>query len=349
MTIAPKFDLQSEADLTEISFAAMRMAMRHEAQVHELPLLTDTDDEVTCGTPFGNFGIHTQPAGIKIKVTAARPDWLFMLKESLVEHLVHFVPDAVENLRWSDGDEGGGLPPNFQFASVQSVQEIGTSFMRIRLKAANLGSYDDESIHFRIILQPAGQTEPVWPHAGANGATVWPKGDQALHKPVYTARWIDQTAGLIDVDIFIHEGGRASDWVRALSAGDTTAIVGPGGGGLPLTDRINLYGDETAFPAIARILASLPADSTGRVVLEAESGAACAYPIEAPPGITVSWITRGAEPTLTDFALADHAAMPDHFLWFAGEKSQVQPVQKTLKAAGVTSATSHVATYWSKD
>ena len=32
MTIAPSFDLQSEADLPELSFAAMQMAMLHEAQ-----------------------------------------------------------------------------------------------------------------------------------------------------------------------------------------------------------------------------------------------------------------------------------------------------------------------------
>ena len=35
MTIAPKFDLQSEADLPDLSFVAMRMAMLHEAQEHE--------------------------------------------------------------------------------------------------------------------------------------------------------------------------------------------------------------------------------------------------------------------------------------------------------------------------
>jgi NADPH-dependent ferric siderophore reductase len=326
----------------------MRMAMLHEAQEHELPLLASSEDEVTCGTPFGNFGIHALSEGLKIKVSAARPDWLFMLKESLVEHLAHFVPDAVENLRWSDAEEVGSLPPNFQFAKVQSVQPIGTSFMRVRIKGANLGSYDDESIHFRIILPPAGQEDVTWPQVEANGATVWPKGDDALHKPVYTVRWIDQAAGLLDLDVFIHEGGRVSDWVGQLSAGDTTAIVGPGGGGIPQTNRINLYGDETAFPAIARILHALPSDSVGRAVLVAQDGADCGYPIEAPAGVTVDWLRHADDQNIADIALADQKAMPDHFFWFAAEKSQVQPVQKALKAAGITSATSYVATYWSK-
>ncbi|MEL6681649.1 MAG: siderophore-interacting protein [Pseudomonadota bacterium] len=348
MTIAPSFDLQSEADLPELSFAAMRMAMLNEAQEHELPLLANSENEVTCGTPFGNIGIHALPEGLKIKVSAARSDWLFMLKESLVEHLAHFVPDAVDKLRWSDGEKVGSLPPNFQFAKVQSVEPLGTSFKRVRIKAVNLGSYDDESIHFRIILPSVGQDNVVWPQVGANGATIWPKGDLALHKPVYTARWIDQSDGLIDIDVFVHEGGRVSEWVNQVAVGDTTAIVGPGGGGIPQTKRINLYGDETAFPAIARILETLPKDSVGRVVLAASNGAACGYPIDAPAGIKVDWLSGDESLKLPDIALAEREKTPEHFLWFAAEKAAVQPVQKALKAAGMTSANSYVATYWSK-
>lgn len=348
MTIAPTFGLQSDADLPEISFAAMRMVMLHEAKEHDVPVLLNSDREVSCSTPFGTFGIRARGQGLRLSVAAARQDWLFMLKESMVEHLAQFMPDAVAALRWSDDDSAGSLPPNFQFAKVVSVKRIGTAFKRLRIKAGGLESYDDTSIHFRVVLPPEEQANVIWPHVGANGATVWPKGDRALHRPVYTARAIDHAAGLIDVDIFIHDGGRMTDWVAQVMPGTTTAIVGPGGGGIPQTDRINLYGDETAFPAIGRILDSLPADAVGRVVLVSEAGADCAYPINPPAGMTVDWLHTADQPDLVAMALADLDRTPDHFLWFAAEKSQVQPLRALMKDKGLTSANSYVATYWSK-
>ena len=348
MTIAPTFDLHSEAELPDISFAAMRMVMLHEAQEHDLPVLLNSDREISCGTPFGTFGIRAQRQGLRLSVAAARQDWLFMLKEGMVAHMAEFMPDAVAALRWSDDEGAGGLPPNFQFAKVVAVEALGTAFKRLRIKAGNLDSYGDDAIHFRVVLPPAEHADVVWPHVGENGATVWPKGDQALHRPVYTARWIDQAAGLIDVDIFIHEGGRMTDWVAQVVPGTTAAIVGPGGGGIPQTDRINLYGDETGFPAIGRILDSLPANAVGRVVLMSDAGADCAYPISAPAGMTLDWLRTADQPDLAAMALADLDRTPDHFLWFAAEKSQVQPLRAVMKDKGLNSANSYIASYWSK-
>ncbi len=346
MTIAQSFDLQSEAEMPDLSFAAMRMAMLHEAEEHELPLLTNSDQEIICGTPFGNLGAAATDTGLCLRVSAARPDWLFMLKESMVEHLLHVIPDAIAGLRWSDAEEVGALPPNFQFVKVQSVQPVCSSFIRVQVKVANLTSYDETALHFRVVLPQPGQTNVVWPSVGANGATIWPKGDAALHKPVYTARRVDHENGLLEFDVFLHDGGRVTDWVRQLSPGDTTAIVGPGGGGVPAVDQINLYGDETGFPAIARIVETLPPHVTGRVALSPQDDAARDYPFTPPKGMTVDWLPAGQ--SLTESALADLAAMPDHFLWFAAEKTQVQPVQKALKAAGIPTTSSYAGTYWSK-
>jgi ferric-chelate reductase (NADPH) len=152
----------------------------------------------------------------------------------------------------------------------------------------------------------------------------------------------------MDFDIFLHDGGRATEWVRRASVGDVLAIAGPGGGGIPQVSRILLFADETAFPAAARILASLPADSQGQVTLVAAEGEASGYPIRTPKGVQLTWLSRRDASDLAERTLSARATQPDHFFWFASEKSDVTPVRQAIKAAPPAAGTSYIAAYWSK-
>lgn len=348
MTVKPDFPLVAETTVPGLAFAAMKMGMLHEAAEHDLPVTENTDTRVSLETQHGTYSFGAVEGGISITVSAAQPDWLYMLKDALLEHLAHAVPDAIKTIRWSNSQEAGSLPPNFHFVTVQSVKPVGAAFLRVRVKGTDLTSFQDDAIHFRVVLPPEGLDQVEWPHVSENGTTVWPKGDKALHRPVYTTRFIDHDSGLMDFDVFIHDGGRVTEWARQLSPGDRVGLVGPGGGGLPDTQNILLYADETAFPAAARILESLPDTARGHATFLAEDGANCAYAVTAPQGVSVTWIAREEGASLGDLALEVRQEFPNHFLWFACEKADVQRVRAAYKEADGNPANAYIAAYWTK-
>jgi NADPH-dependent ferric siderophore reductase len=348
MTVRPEFPLTAETTIPGLAFAAMRMVMLHEAREHDLPVLEDNGSCITLQAHYGIYNFTEGAGGIGVTVSAAQPDWLYMLKDAFLEHLAHSVPELAKTIRWSDAVMAGSLPPNFHFVTVQSVKPVGAAFLRVRVRGSDLTSFQEDAIHFRVVLPPAGHGDVEWPYVAENGATVWPKGDKALHRPVYTTRWIDHEAGLMDFDVFLHEGGRVTEWAQNLQPGERVGITGPGGGGVPDTGSILLYADETAFPAAARILEALPADTKGHATFLAEDGAWCAYPVTAPSGVSVTWVSHADGVSLADLALAAWQDLPEHYLWFACEKTDVQRVRAAFKAAGGDASKAYIAAYWSQ-
>ncbi|AUQ55180.1 siderophore-interacting protein [Phaeobacter inhibens] len=349
MTINPTFPLQTTATLSTLPFGTLRAPLVAMAQEHELPVIEDTDSAVTVEVPgFGHYHFTAQGNGLEIRVSAALPDRLHMLKDGFAEHLEELQPGLSQTLRWSDTATVGALPPNVHVTTVQSITPVGRSFLRVRVKAADLSSFQEDAIHFRLLLPAADCADPEWPRVAENGATVWPLGDKSLHRPVYTTRHIDQAAGEMTFDIFLHDGGRATNWVLGAKPGDTLRIAGPGGGGIPQTSQILIYADETALPAAARILETLPRDSRGAAVLLAAGGADCGYPIAAPEGISVTWLRHADQQSLCDLALTARAECPDHFLWFACEKSDVQRLRAAVKQDKPAPGQSYIAAYWSQ-
>ncbi|MEP2715645.1 siderophore-interacting protein [Pseudophaeobacter sp.] len=349
MTINPSFPIEATAVLKGLSYAAMRQVMLQQAREHELQVVENSECAVSIEvSAYGQYRLEPSEAGIRIQISAARPDRLFMLKDSFGDTLSLLLPDRAKELRWSDSATQPSRPPNLHFTTVQSITPVGTAFLRVRIKADDLSSFQDDAIHFRLLLPAADCTDPEWPSLSENGSTLWPKGEKALHRPAYTTRWIDRNAGLMDFDIFLHDGGRVTNWVRRARAGDQLVIAGPGGGGIPDSSKVCIFADETAFPAVARILEALPVDGSGQVTLVAAGGEACGYPITGPSGVTITWLTREEASDLSNRVLEAHAAHPDHFLWLASEKSDVTPVREALKANKPTPGTSYIAAYWSK-
>ncbi|WP_293574942.1 siderophore-interacting protein [Phaeobacter sp.] len=353
MTVHPDFPLSTEATARGLQFSAMRQLLLHEAQEHELPVSENTDSRVVVETPYGLFRIEPQDDGPKIHLCAAKPDWLFMLKDGLIEHLTPFAPEVAANLRWSNtGETGdtGPFPPAFQFTKILSITPVGTSFLRVVIEVPDLSSYGDDAIHFRVVLPPKDLVDVEWPSLAPNGSAQWPKGDKALHRPVYTARWVNHETRQLAFDVFLHDGGRVTDWARTATVGATLAINGPGGGGLVNSAQILLFADETGFPAAARILEALPDETTGHAVFIADTGANCAYPITTPPGVSVRWLNRDADaPSLLSVAEPLIAAHPNHFLWYAAEKSEVQQLRASLPNTAADRERRYVAAYWTDD
>ncbi|MFY2823531.1 siderophore-interacting protein [Ruegeria sp. MALMAid1280] len=346
MTIRPQFACTAETHLPDLEFNAMKMVMLHRGQESDLPVVENSDTRVTIEAGHGHLSFAAVSDGIRVTVMAEHQDWLFMLKEGFVEQLDQFMPGIAEKIRWSDAQKSGELPPNFHFATVQSVRPVGTAFVRVRVQADGLSSFQEDAIHFRIVLPSENNDLVEWPYVSENGTTVWPKGEKALHRPVYTTRWIDHATGLMDFDVFLHEGGRVTEWVGTVQEGTQVALVGPGGGGVPGTNRIVMFADETALPAVARILEALPADTLGHVTVQAENGADCAYPLTAPSGVSVTWLAPDSGESLADLGIIALETFPNHFLWFACEKAQAQKVRAVYKKLNRDPSRAYIAAYW---
>lgn len=105
----------------------------------------------------------------------------------------------------------------------------------------------------------------------------------------------------LDVDFVLHSDnpGPASAWAEDAQPGQQLLIIGPtrddaSGVGIEFNPgsaaKACLYGDETALPAMARILADWPEDLAGSVDIEVPAGNH--VPIEAPVQVDVRWHFR---------------------------------------------------------
>lgn len=341
---------EAHADLPGVAFGVMRTTIIAQARANRLEILEDADSRLTVETAHGLIGLRpgrdTETAGM---VAARNELWLFVMKNAVLARMRQIMPDVAELMRWSGSSSEGTLPPNFQFVRVQSVVELGPAFLRVILEGEDLSQHGDQAIHFRLV-QPPERTEARWPTLALNGSIDWPEGPGTPHKPVYTARSVDYTNNTLVTDIFVHEGGQTTLWAQQLLSGDRSrsvvGLLGPSGGGLFKAQKVLMATDETGFPAAARILENLPHGVTGELLLEAEFGDACNYPISAPAGIALRWLARARGERLADATLA---AIQHHVgakIWFAGERGHAQRVRDAAKSAGWDAADLRVSGFW---
>ncbi|MEM6440096.1 MAG: siderophore-interacting protein [Pseudomonadota bacterium] len=345
---------ESQADLPGVAFAAMRQIILGQAKASGLEVLEDADGRLTVRTAHGLIGLRPGGEAETAGMVAARdPRWLYVMKGAVVQQMQHLMPEVAASMRWTDAEAAGSLPPNFRFATVASVVPLGEAFLRVILKVEDLSSYGDDAIHFRL-LQPPRTGEAAWPEVAENGATRWPEGPGAPHKPVYTTRWADHDEGLLATDVYVHEGGRTTDWARenldeVEGRRRVVGLVGPSGGGLMHADKVFMASDETGFPAVARLLENLPAGARGEVLLEAEHGAACGYPVDPPRGVDLRWLSRSAGERLAEAALAALPRHDDAKIWFAGEREDARRLREAAKAAGREAADLRISGFWRAD
>ncbi|MFB2594796.1 siderophore-interacting protein [Paracoccus sp. p4-l81] len=311
------------------------------------PLFRDLAREhgLTChGTPpdptrveigEGEVALAPTPQGCRITARADTPDWLFTLQEAAVEHLAEVIPGLT--LDWTSPARTGEMPPNFSLAHVVGVTRLTPHFLRLRLTGERLDRLDRDMIHFRLVL-PQDDGAPRWPHLDAGGQTVWPEG---LHRPAYTVAAIDPQASWLDTDIFIHDGGRICNFAAQAAAGATVGLNGPGGGGIPQAAHLVLAGDETAYPALARIAAAQAAGARIDLTLLGDSAD---YPFAPRPGLTITHRPR-SEAAL---ARALTAAPPADFYWIATEKARLQVLRRAItQDLAIPRTRAHLAAYWS--
>lgn len=237
-----------------------------------------------------------------------------------------------------------GRPANFCLGRVTSVARISPRYRRITLEGAGLTRLMTGGLHFRLLLGPKGAP---WPETDASGLTVWPEGKAQWHNPVYTVRDIRASGPMrITFDVFLHDGGRVTEWSETLSVGAEVGLLGPSGGDIPeATGWTALYGDETALPAIARILAALPGDVRGKAVILVP-GADDRQDLPRPKGVRLDWLYRDRGDDLATAFEGLTVPASDRFVFFAASRSEAARARRHCEALGLGRKEFWAQAYW---
>jgi NADPH-dependent ferric siderophore reductase len=249
---------------------------------------------------FGTGRIEADAEMLHLRAEAADAASLAKVKFLLATRLEDIAAAEKPEIVWTgDGCDSNELP-NLRVMRVRRVADVTPHMRRITLAGAHLDRFDGSNLHVKLLIPPSGLATPAWPVMGRNGIPIWPEGDERLTVRTYTIRRIDAGAGEIDIDFVRHEdAGPGAAWAERAQAGDIVGIMGPGGRGIAPAEWYLLAGDETALPAIGRMLETLSADARGIALVEvADAGEEQA--IAHPPGLSLVWLPRdGAAPGTT--------------------------------------------------
>jgi NADPH-dependent ferric siderophore reductase len=203
-----------------------------------------------------------------------------------------------------------------------------------------------------LLVPRPDDADPRWPGIARDGRVVWPQGAHGVSLRSYTARRQDPARGEVDVDFVLHGDGPAAAWAAAAAPGAVRGVAGGAALGERPAGWLLLAGDETALPAITRILAGADPATRG-VVLAEVADAAEEQPLGAPAGVAVRWLHRGGTPPgETDLLAAavaalDRPAGDDVFAWVAAESAAVRAIRADLRGRwGLGRAQHHAIGYW---
>lgn len=172
----------------------------------------------------------------------------------------------------------------------------------------------------------------------------------------YTVREVNPAKRWISIDFVVHgEDGIAGPWAARVQPGERVSFGGPGGGYAPdpEADWHLFTGDESALPAIAAALETMPDDAVGDVLIEV-TGPADEMDLEAPSGVTIHWLHRGDVLPGTSSILADavaaHPWRPGRVQVFAhGERGAVKAQRDTFfKTHSLERAQVSISGYWAQ-
>ncbi len=203
-----------------------------------------------------------------------------------------------------------------------------------------------------LLVPRVGDPAPRWPRVAKDGRIVWPDGSHGVSLRSYTARRQDPGAGEVEIDFVLHGDGPAAAWAAGAVPGAPLGSAGGGSLGERQSGHLLLAGDETALPAISRILAEAAPTAVGTALVEV-AGPAEEQPLASPAGVSVRWLHRGATPPGESTLLADAVAALDRpegedvFAWVAAESAAVRAIRADLRARwGLGRAQHHAIGYW---
>ncbi len=190
--------------------------------------------------------------------------------------------------------------------------------------------FDD---HVKLLVPLEGTDRPPLPVQGPDRLEWGGAGGRPVAKDYTPRRHVPgPDGGELDLDFVLHEGGFAAGWARRTQPGDPAWIVGPTRSLLLPTriDRLVLAADETALPAVGRLLDELASRTPGfetTIVVDVPSPVSI-QELPQPPGVTIQWV-HDSDAWLE--AISD-LPWPDvtTFCWVAAESGAVRRARRFL-------------------
>lgn len=307
---------------------------------------------VRFGAAFGELRIS---AG-RVNLSATAPDVssLLMLRSSLAAHLKEFAGTRAGPIVWKGDAVGATEPPEFRLTCVEAVRDLTPRMRRIELVGADLRRFaTSDHLHCKLLFPPDG-LEPVWPTLGSDGLIRWPDGRNKLTVRKYTIRQIDVAAGRMTIDFVRHpDSGPGSRFAEEAAVGQRLGLIGPGGGSTRPAGWTLLAGDETALPAVARILEEMPADAGGLALLEVADADEVVM-LQRPAGVEVRWLLRDGRDAGTTSLLEKAIAAVElptgegtAFIWVGCEFTAYKAIRRQIRSRLALDRSNHlVVPYW---
>lgn len=258
------------------------------------------------------------------------------------------------------------LPIALRELEVLRVAEVTPGMRRVTLTGVQLEAHTTQhgvsqrefvSLGFdddvRLVFPHPGATDPVLPIV-KDGGLIHPKESKVLSR-VYTVRRYDPKTLELDIDFVTHGIGIATTWAHRARVGDRIHVLGPSRvRRLPEGfDWLLVVGDDTAIPAIARLMEELPDETRAQVFIEVAEDAH-QQDLRGLPHVTVTWLPRnGAAPGTTGL-LVDAVRGTSWwdgsvFAWLAGEQANVRDLRRHLvEDRGLDKTTIDFAGYWKR-
>jgi NADPH-dependent ferric siderophore reductase len=305
--------------------------------------------------PYGTALLECQGGCLCVNALGFDESTLSYVKMAVVEHVLELAPGETPSIVWTGDGATGGPLPFFREMRVEGSREVTPHMRRVTLAGEDLGRFASGGLHIRLLFPPKGLADPSWPTLRTDGRIVWPIGAAKLTGRIYTIRAIDVAKGEVEIDFVLHGGDAYPGAAFAMTArsGDIVGMTGPGGGDTPSADWYLIAGDETALPAIGRMLQELPPSAQAVVRIEI-AGAAEEQPLASAARVDLVWLHRGAAEAGTTTLLEDAirgVAIPDDgrriFVWTACEHKAFRSIRKYLRAErGLTRKQHMAAAYW---
>ncbi|MEU1303465.1 siderophore-interacting protein [Streptomyces shenzhenensis] len=182
-------------------------------------------------------------------------------------------------------------------AQVVRTERLTPHMQRVVLGGAGLADFaaDTCTDHYVKLLFPAGGATYPEPFDMERIRAEFPREQWPVTR-TYTVRGWDAEHRELTLDFVVHgDEGLAGPWALRVRPGETVWFMGPGGAYAPDTraDWHLLAGDESALPAIARALETLPPGARAHAFVEV-SGPEEEQKIDCD--VPVVWLHRGDRP-----------------------------------------------------
>jgi NADPH-dependent ferric siderophore reductase len=239
------------------------------------------------------------------------------------------------------------VPFRFFDLRVARSERLGPTMVRVTFAGEKLSEFASggRDQRFKLFFPHPDQDSPVVPavpaETGDDWYAAWREMDPAVRgiMRTYTVREQRREPDEIDVDFALHgDAGPASRWARRTAPGDRVTALGPvvaDNAGIDFrppsgADWMLITGDETALPAVAGILAWLPAGTRAKVWIEVPH-ADDLQDLPTAADAEVTWLIRadGRDGILQAVRRA-HLLGGNPYAWIAGEAGTVRALRRHL-------------------